>query len=100
MSAGPGRIIEEVRIDLPRPRRMTDPGFNDYRARLPETLERGGMRAHAEDEGLAVASAPWRCGWRWALPICSSASARKRSDTARERKVCRAARLRLKGIYR
>ena len=24
MSAGPGRIIDEVRIDLPRPRRMTD----------------------------------------------------------------------------
>ena len=45
MSAGPGRIIEEVRIDLPRPRRMTDPGFNDYRARLTETLEREVMRA-------------------------------------------------------
>ncbi len=57
MSAGPGRIIDEVRIDLPRPRRMTDPGFNDYRARLTETLEREVMRAHAEDEGLAVASA-------------------------------------------
>ncbi len=27
MSAGPGRIIEEVRIDLPRPRRMTDRGL-------------------------------------------------------------------------
>ena len=48
-----GRIIEEVRIDLPRPRRMTDPGFNDYRARLTETLEREVMRAHSEDEGLA-----------------------------------------------
>ena len=57
MSAGPGRIIEEVRIDLPRPRRMTDPGFNDYRARLTETLEREVMRAHAEDEGLAVSDA-------------------------------------------
>ena len=53
MSAGPGRIIEEMRIDLPRPRRMTDPGFNDYRARLTETLEREVMRAHSEDEGLA-----------------------------------------------
>jgi len=57
MSAGPGRIIEEVRIDLPRPRRMTDPGFNDYRARLTETLEREVMRAHAEDESLAATEA-------------------------------------------
>jgi hypothetical protein len=29
---------------------MTDSGFNDYRARLTETLEREVMRAHAEDE--------------------------------------------------
>jgi NitT/TauT family transport system ATP-binding protein len=50
MSAGPGRIIEEVRVDLPRPRRMTDPGFNDYRARLTETLECEVMRAYAEGE--------------------------------------------------
>lgn len=54
MSAGPGRVLEEVRIDLPRPRRMTDPGFNDFRARLTETLEREVMRAHAEDELKAV----------------------------------------------
>jgi NitT/TauT family transport system ATP-binding protein len=57
MSAGPGRIIDEVQIDLPRPRRMTDPGFNDYRARLTETLEREVMRAHAEDEALATTEA-------------------------------------------
>ena len=49
MSAGPGRIIEEIAIDLPRPRRMTEPGFNDYRARLTELLEREVMRAYAED---------------------------------------------------
>ena len=55
MSAGPGRIIEEVRIELPRPRRMTDPGFNDYRARLTETLEREVMRAYSES-GLEAAS--------------------------------------------
>ncbi len=53
MSAGPGRIVEEVRIDLPRPRRMTDPGFNDYRTRLTETLEREVMRA-SDDDGLAA----------------------------------------------
>jgi NitT/TauT family transport system ATP-binding protein len=50
MSAGPGWIIEEVRVNLPRPRRVTDPGFNDFRARLTETLEREVMRAHVEDE--------------------------------------------------
>jgi hypothetical protein len=29
---------------------VTDPGFNDFRARLTETLEREVMRAHVEDE--------------------------------------------------
>jgi ABC-type nitrate/sulfonate/bicarbonate transport system ATPase subunit len=57
MSAGPGRVIEEVAIDLPRPRRMTDPGFNDYRARLTETLEREVMRAYAEGEFGAASDA-------------------------------------------
>lgn len=55
MSAGPGRIIDEVRIDLPRPRRMTDTGFNDYRARLTETLEKEVMRAYGETELGSVA---------------------------------------------
>lgn len=50
MSAGPGRIIDEVTIDLPRPRRMTDVGFNDYRARLTETMEQEVMRAYGETE--------------------------------------------------
>jgi ABC-type nitrate/sulfonate/bicarbonate transport system ATPase subunit len=49
MSAGPGRVIDEVRIDLPRPRRMTDAAFNDFRARLTDTLEREVMWAYAED---------------------------------------------------
>ena len=55
MSAGPGRVIDEVAIDLPRPRRMTDTGFNDYRARLTDTLEREVMRAYGEAE---LGSAP------------------------------------------
>ena len=50
MSAGPGRIIDDVPIDLPRPRRMTDPRFNDYRARLTELLEGEVMRAYRQDE--------------------------------------------------
>ena len=40
MSASPGRIIDEVAIDLPRPRSATTPGFNEHRVRLTEQLER------------------------------------------------------------
>jgi NitT/TauT family transport system ATP-binding protein len=43
-SAGPGRILEDVRIDLPRPRSYTDPTFNDYRVRLTAHMEREVMR--------------------------------------------------------
>jgi NitT/TauT family transport system ATP-binding protein len=57
MSAGPGRVLEEIAIDLPRPRRMTEPGFNDYRARLTELLEREVMRAYAEDDAEVPAHA-------------------------------------------
>ena len=92
MSAGPGRIIEEVRIDLPRPRRMTDPGFNDYRARLTETLEREVMRAHAEDEGLGGRERGLTpCRWCLDLPICSIIWAPTRCVTARRRRICPAA---------
>ena len=45
MSAAPGRVLEEVRIALPRPRSMTDPQFNDYRLRLTAHMEREVMRA-------------------------------------------------------
>ena len=45
MSAAPGRVLEEIRIDLPRPRSMTDPAFNDYRVRLTSHMEREVMRA-------------------------------------------------------
>jgi len=45
MSASPGRVLEEIRIDLPRPRSMTDPAFNDYRVRLTSHMEREVMRA-------------------------------------------------------
>ena len=46
-SAGPGRVIEEVTIDLPRPRSTTSLEFNQYRARLSGLLEQEVMRAHA-----------------------------------------------------
>ena len=45
MSAAPGRVLEEVTIDLPRPRSMVDPRFNDYRVRLTAHMEREVMRA-------------------------------------------------------
>jgi len=45
MSAAPGRVLEEVKIDLPRPRSMTDPDFNGYRVRLTSHMEREVMRA-------------------------------------------------------
>jgi NitT/TauT family transport system ATP-binding protein len=45
MSAAPGCVLEEIAIDLPRPRRMTDPAFNGYRVRLTSHMEREVMRA-------------------------------------------------------
>ena len=45
MSAGPGRVLEEVAIDLPRPRSYTSAGFNEYRVRLTAHMEREVMRA-------------------------------------------------------
>ncbi len=49
MSAAPGRVLEEVKIALPRPRSMTDPDFNGYRVRLTQHMEREVMRAHAAE---------------------------------------------------
>src|SRR4051812_44950852 len=40
MSAAPGRVLEEIKIALPRPRSMTDPDFNSYRVRLTGHMER------------------------------------------------------------
>jgi NitT/TauT family transport system ATP-binding protein len=45
MSAAPGRVLEEVKIELPRPRSMTGPDFNGYRVRLMAHMEREVMRA-------------------------------------------------------
>jgi NitT/TauT family transport system ATP-binding protein len=45
MSAAPGRVLEEVKIALPRPRSMTDRDFNGYRVRLTSHMEREVMRA-------------------------------------------------------
>jgi NitT/TauT family transport system ATP-binding protein len=50
MSAGPGRILEHVKIELPRPRSYTSPEFNEYRVRLTAELEREVMRAYAGSE--------------------------------------------------
>ncbi|MFM9881992.1 MAG: ABC transporter ATP-binding protein [Burkholderiales bacterium] len=48
-TASPGRVLEEVPIDLSRPRSFTDPHFNDYRVRLTSLMEREVMRAHHEE---------------------------------------------------
>jgi NitT/TauT family transport system ATP-binding protein len=50
MSAGPGRIIDDVRIDLPRPRKITDTAFNEYRTQLTLLLQDEVMRAYAMEE--------------------------------------------------
>jgi NitT/TauT family transport system ATP-binding protein len=52
-SAGPGRVLEEVTIDLPRPRRYTDPAFNDYRARLTAHMEREVMHGQESEHADA-----------------------------------------------
>ena len=39
MTARPGRIIEEMKIDLPRPRSITDPKFTEYRNHIAKHLE-------------------------------------------------------------
>ena len=42
MSASPGRVIEQIRIDLPRPRQLgvrNDAAFTAYRARIWDLLE-------------------------------------------------------------
>lgn len=39
MSGRPGRIVEEIKIDLPRPRNISDPKFLEYRAYIAKYLE-------------------------------------------------------------
>ena len=48
MSASPGRVIDHVTIDLPRPRSYTAPAFNDYRVRLTKLMELEVMHAYAQ----------------------------------------------------
>ncbi len=57
MSAGPGRVIEDVRIDLPRPRKVTDADFNDYRTRLTVLLQDEVMRAYADEDENGLSDA-------------------------------------------
>jgi NitT/TauT family transport system ATP-binding protein len=52
MSASPGRILDHVKVALPRPRTYTSPEFNEYRVQLTAELEREVMQAYARD-GLA-----------------------------------------------
>src|SRR6202008_1900609 len=47
MSPGPGRIASEMRIDLPRPRDVSAPDFNEIRRELSRTLHGGLARKAA-----------------------------------------------------
>lgn len=40
MTSRPGRIVEEIKIDLPRPRNTSDPKFTEYRNRIALHLEK------------------------------------------------------------
>lgn len=51
-TAGPGQIVEDLKIDLPRPRSYTDPAFNDYRVHLTAHMTREVMRAQEADDAL------------------------------------------------
>jgi NitT/TauT family transport system ATP-binding protein len=55
MTAAPGRVIDAVGIDLPRPRDALSDDFNRYRARLTAHLEREVMRAQRADEAADAA---------------------------------------------
>ncbi|MEZ5785486.1 MAG: ABC transporter ATP-binding protein [Xanthobacteraceae bacterium] len=46
MSAGPGRIVDRIDIELQRPRSYTTDTFNQYRVALTEQMEREVMRAY------------------------------------------------------
>lgn len=52
MTARPGRIIEEINVDLPRPRDTTSREFNDYRIRITTHLEQEVEKAFHEQEQL------------------------------------------------
>ena len=43
------RILDHVKVTLPRPRTYTSPDFNDYRVQLTAELEREVMRAYDRD---------------------------------------------------
>ncbi len=50
MTGRPGRIIEEMKIDLPRPRDIADPKFSEYRAHIAKHLENEVKKMFKEQE--------------------------------------------------
>jgi NitT/TauT family transport system ATP-binding protein len=57
LTARPGRILEEVRIDLPRPRDVTSKVFDEYRSSFFAHLRNEVSRAFAEQELAEVIDA-------------------------------------------
>ena len=53
LSAHPGKILEEIKVDLPRPRNSTDAQFNDYRVHLMNHLEKEVTRTFNLDASLS-----------------------------------------------
>ncbi|MEK7664372.1 MAG: hypothetical protein AAB340_02980 [Patescibacteria group bacterium] len=50
MTARPGTIVEEMKIDLPRPRNVSDPKFFEYRKHIIKFLEEEVNRVFEEQK--------------------------------------------------
>ncbi len=54
MSARPGTIVEEVVIDLPRPRNVADAKFNKYRGHITSYLQKEVVKSFEEQRTVAL----------------------------------------------
>ena len=54
LSARPGTVLEEVVIDLPRPRNVTDAKFNEYRNHITSYLQKEVVRSFDEQNAVPL----------------------------------------------